>query len=141
VATSADTEITKKMMEAVNKAQKEGRKFLVKIHPLYPKKVEESESVVITNNTIPEQKGISAVFYGTGTSGLEGLLAGLPTFRLRPDDRIAVNVLPEGIDAVPINSDQLGEALDNAVKPPPLKWEDIYSPVRFTLWEKELELS
>jgi hypothetical protein len=107
---------------------------------LYPKKVEESESIVITNNTIPEQKGISAVFYGTGTSGLEGLLAGLPTFRLRPDDRIAVNVLPEGIDAVPINSDQLGEALDNAVKPRPLKWEDIYSPVKFTLWEKELEL-
>ena len=139
VATSADTEITKKMMKAVNKAQKEGRKFLVKIHPLYPKKVEESESIVITNNTIPEQKGISAVFYGTGTSGLEGLLAGLPTFRLRPDDRIAVNVLPEGIDAVPISVDQLGEALDNAVKPNPLKWGEIYAPVRFTLWEKELE--
>jgi len=140
VATSADTEITKKIMEAVNKAQKKGRKFLVKIHPLYPKKVEESESIVITNNTIPEQKGISAVFYGTGTSGLEGLLAGLPTFRLRPDDRIAVNVLPEGIDAVPISVDQLGEALDNAVKPNPLKWGEIYAPVRFTLWEKELEL-
>ena len=139
VATSADTEITTKMMEAVNKAQKKGRKFLVKIHPLYPKKVEESESIVITNNTIPEQKGISAVFYGTGTSGLEGLLAGLPTFRLRPDDRIAVNVLPEGIDAVPISVDQLGEALDNAVKPNPLKWGEIYTPVRFTLWEKELE--
>ena len=127
-------------MEAVNKAQKDGRKFLVKIHPLYPKKVEESENIVITNYTIPEHQGISAVFYGTGASGLEGLLAGLPTFRLRPDDRVAVNVLPQGAGAIPVSVDQLDEALNNAVKPSPLKWADIYAPVNLTLWEKELDL-
>jgi hypothetical protein len=54
---------------------------------------------------------------------------------------LVIAMFSEGVDAIPISVDQLGEALDNAVKPNPLKWEDIYASVRFTLWEKELELS
>ena len=41
VAASADTEITNLLMKAVIRAQGGGRKFLVKIHPLYPKKIAE----------------------------------------------------------------------------------------------------
>jgi hypothetical protein len=129
------------MMQAVGNVENKERKFLIKIHPLYPKKIKESENIEITHYTIPEQSGISAVFYGTGMSGLEGLLAGVPTFRLRPEDRIAVNVLPEGVEAIPVSKEELGVALDNAVKPIPLDWEKIYAPIAMDVWKNELELS
>ena len=140
VAASANTDITRKMMQAVDGADKEGRKFLVKIHPLYPKEIAESENIRITPHTIPQQQGLSAVFYGTGTSGLEALLAGVPTFRLRPDDQVAVNVLPEGVDAVPVSIESLGAALDKAVQPPPLKWDSVYAMVDLDIWKRELEV-
>ena len=140
VATSSDTDITTKLMLAVDGSQKEGRKFLVKIHPLYPKDIEETENVQITTHTIPEQQGLSAVFYGTGTSGLEGMLAQIPTFRLRPDDQVAVNVLPEGVEPVPVSIHTLDAALNEAVQPPPLKWDSIYAAVNLDVWKRELEV-
>ncbi len=141
VATSSDSNITRKLMLAVKGAQKNGRKFLIKIHPLYPKEIEESESVQITSHTIPEQSGISAVLYGTGTSGLEGMLAQIPTFRLRPDDQVAINVLPEGVNPVAVSIASLDDALNNAVQPPPLKWDSIYAKVIPEVWARELEVS
>ena len=128
------------MMQAIAQIQNKEKFFLIKIHPLYPKKIVESENVKITPYTIPEQSGISAVFYGTGMSGLEGLLAGVPTFRLKPEDRIAVNVLPEGVEAIPVSKEELGVALDNAVKPKPLDWEKIYAPITINVWKNEFEL-
>jgi hypothetical protein len=114
------------------------RKFIVKIHPLYPQNIIQTKNITLTNHTIPNQKGLSAVFYGTGTSGLEGLLAGVPTFRFRPDDRVAVNVLPIGVKVDPVSISTLGDALDEATKPVPLDWESVYSPINQALWQEEL---
>ncbi len=114
---------------------------MAKIHPLYPKDVKENENVRITPDTIPQQKGLSAVFYGTGTSGLEGMLAQVPTIRLRPDDQVAINVLPEGVEPVPVSIDGLNAALENAVQPPPLRWDSIYAKVNPEIWYRELEVN
>ena len=138
VAASADTEITNILMRAVLGAQGGDRKFLIKIHPLYPKKIIETENIKITEQTIPEQDGISAVVYGTGASGLEGLLAGIPTFRIRPHNKVAVNVLPDGVDAVPFFETGLREKLDKAVPPKDLSWERIYAPVALDVWREQL---
>lgn len=138
VATSSSNSITEQMMIAVKLAKKQGRKFVVKIHPLYPQKIEVTDTILLTNLTIPDQQGLSAVFYGTGTSGLEGLLAGVPTFRFRPDDCVAINVLPNGAKAVPVSINTLGDALDDATKPIPLDWGSIFSNVDPALWHKEL---
>jgi hypothetical protein len=138
VATSSFDDITKQMMEAVTLAQKPGREFIVKVHPLYPQDITETDTVKLTTHTIPEQKGVSAVFYGTGTSGLEGLLAGVPTLRFQSDDRVAINVLPEAVEAQPVSLNALGNALDHIQKPPPLDWESIYATVDLSLWKQEL---
>ncbi len=140
VATSSIKAITDQMMEAVARAYKPGRKFIVKVHPLYPQDITETEDTHLTPHTIPRQRGLSAVFYGTGTSGLEGLLAGIPTFRFRPDDRVAINVLPEGVSAKPVSLDELGDALDHARPPDPLDWNTIYAPVDLKTWQHELLL-
>jgi hypothetical protein len=138
VATSSFASITEQMMLAVKFADKMDRKFIVKIHPLYPQNIKETKNISLTNNAIPNQHGLSAVFYATGTSGLEGLLAGVPTFRFRPDDRVAINVLPQGITTQPVSIGTLGDALDEATKLAPLDWESIYSHINQALWQEEL---
>jgi hypothetical protein len=126
------------MLLAIKFAEKVDRNFIVKIHPLYPQNIKETKNISLTNDTIPNQHGLSAVFYATGTSGLEGLLAGVPTFRFRPDDRVAINVLPEGTKAEPVYIDTLSDALDEATKPVQLDWESIYSSIDQALWQEEL---
>jgi hypothetical protein len=138
VATSSFASITEQMLLAIKFAEKVDRNFIVKVHPLYPQNIKETKNVSLTNDTIPNQHGLSAVFYATGTSGLEGLLAGVPTFRFRPDDRVAINVLPQGVTTQPVSIGTLGDALDEATKPIPLDWESIYSTIDQALWQEEL---
>lgn len=138
VATSSIPEITAQMMQAINLARKTGRKFLVKEHPFYPMPVPENDEIRRTNYTIPQSRNISAVFYGTGTSGLEGLLAGVPTFRFRPDDRVAINVLPPCAEAIPVSLATLGLELDRRYSPQKLDWHSVYAPVDMNIWRREI---
>ena len=141
VAASADTDITKSLIQSISAAKGGGRKFIVKIHPLYPKNIILSHGIEITDKTLPEQNTLSAVVYGTGASGLEGLLAGIPTFRLRPQNKVAINVLPEGIDAVPFLPKDLKGLLDRARPKKVLKWNKIYSPVKMDVWKQQLSIN
>ena len=138
VATSSIAEITGQMMQSVKLAAKPGRTFLIKAHPLYPMQIEEGDNIRRTAHTIPDSKGISAVFYGTGTSGLEGLLAGVPTYRFRPDDRVAVNVLPPNAQAIPVSLATLKTELDRERAPQKLDWSSVYAPVDPAVWAREL---
>ncbi len=45
VATSSDVNITKGLMRAVTKDKNDRRKYLVKIHPLYPMKIKENKNI------------------------------------------------------------------------------------------------
>ena len=85
---------------------------------------------------------MSAVLSSTGTMGREGLLAGLPTFRFLPEDRIAVDILPGFVSAETVTASELTDALagarKNPSKPDPLPWEDVLSPVDWNLWRKLL---
>ena len=140
VATSSMTAITKQMMKAIKLARRPGRMFLIKDHPLYPMHITESYDIRRTPKTIPETTGISAVFYGTGTSGLEGLLAGVPTYRFISDDQIAIDVLPPHAKAYPISLSNLGEALDKKKIPQKLDWTSVYAPVDLAVWTRELNV-
>ncbi|MGB0681413.1 MAG: hypothetical protein ACPGOV_01825 [Magnetovibrionaceae bacterium] len=143
VALSAVRAITREMMEAVKLAEKPGRVFLIKAHPLYPMDVEETESVRRTSKTLPEQDRVSAIFYGTGTSGLEGLFSGAPTFRLLSSKQVAVNVLPTGIDATAVTVTGLRAALDHAHEAEnagrKLPFETVYTPADMEIWRKALD--
>lgn len=138
VALSASRSIARQQMRAVEAAAGDGHRFLVKEHPMYPLAFEETDHIRRTQGTIPEQAALSAVFYATGTSGLEALLAGLPTFRLLPENEIAIDVLPDFVTDVPVAADGLAGALAEARKPPPLNWEDVLAPVDWNLWRRLL---
>jgi hypothetical protein len=98
----------------------------------------ESNRIRRTRDDLKAQPSLSAVFYSTGTLGLEALLAGLPTFRLLPEDDIAVDIMPAMASAVPVTIDGLAKALFGVSRPPALSWEDVLSPVDWPLWRKWL---
>ena len=136
VALSSIPEISTQMMSALDN----DRRYLVKEHPLYPFAFRESTNIQRTDRTIPEERGLSAVFYATGTSGLEALLAGIPTFRLLPADRISVDIMPEGVAAKDVTADRLADALDQIGPAPDIDWDTIFSSVDRAVWFRELEM-
>ena len=138
VALSSNRPVVEQLFEAVDRGAASGRDFLIKAHPLYPFDVAENDRVRRTDKTIPEQSGISAVLYGTGTSGIEGLLAGVPTMRLLPDDAISVNIMPEGLSAIPVTVDNFVAALEARPSPPEVRWDDIFSSVDYVVWRRLL---
>ena len=69
------------------------------------------------------------------------MLAQVPTFRLRPSDQVAINVLPDGVDSIPVSIESFDLALNNLVQPPPLEWNTIYANVIPDVWKSELEIS
>ena len=138
VALSADLHIAAEMMAAVERARNGKRRFLIKDHPMYPFSVMETDDIRRTEKTIPESSGISAVFFGTGLSGLEGLLSGTPTFRLLPSDRLGIDTLPAGCPVETISADGLGKALDANPLPPHIVWDDLFAPVDLGVWQYHL---
>jgi len=136
VALSARRSIARQQMQAVVAAAAEGFAFLVKEHPMYPMAIVETDKLRRARGGLAAQSRLSAVFYATGTSGLEALLAGLPTFRLLPENEIAVDVLPPFAAAEAVAVDGLAAALRRARKPEPLPWERVLAEVDWALWRR-----
>jgi len=141
VALSSNPEVSREMMAAVYDAQGLGRKFLVKSHPMYPFQITESSSVEMTRTRFSEMTGVSALFYGTGTSGIEGMLAGVPTYRLLPSDRVGIETMPDGLRAHTVTRHGLRAALDDPAEPPEVDVSKFFTPVDLELWRRHLSAS
>lgn len=113
-------------------------RFIVKDHPLYPIAFSETDTLVRTSLTIPESAGLRAIVYSTGTTGLEGLLAGVPTFRFLPADRIAPDILPDGVKVPEHPIAEIEGVLLSPEPPEPLDWATIMAPVDLGVWRSTL---
>lgn len=139
VALSNDHAIARQMIAAIHCARRADRTFLVKEHPMYPIAFEESPDIHRTVAPLQSFDALSAVIYSTGAVGLEALLAGLPTFRFLPEGRIAMNVLPEGIEATVVDAVTLGDALDRGAAPARIAWESVLASVDVGVWRRTLQ--
>lgn len=140
VALSGVLSIAEEMLAAVQRARTQGRRFLIKEHPMYPIEFDVTEDVQRTNSPLLSCQGLSGVIFSTGMSGLEGLLLGLPTVRLLLDDRISLNTLPEGLQAQPATKENLPKVLDNLVPRKPVKWESLFCHVDLDVWRETLQI-
>ena len=138
VALSSDHDISAQMMAAVEALKDKGRRFVVKDHPMYPFDFAETETVRRTTQVLPEQPALSAVIYSTGTVGLEALLAGLPTLRFRPDGRIAIDILPDGVAAHAVDAASLEETLAAARPPADVDRASVMAAVDLAVWRRYL---
>ncbi len=115
-----------------------GARTVVKNHPMYPVAVGNGENMEITDIPLAEQKGVSAVLYSTGTSGLEAMLMGVPAFRLMLEDRIAINVLPDGAETCAVTLDDVVEKITAGNTPNRLDWDVVLGDPDIKLWKKLL---
>lgn len=138
VALSSIAPISRQMLDAVSAAALSGIRFVVKDHPLYPITVTETGNLKRTLLTIPESGGLRAVLYSTGTTGLEALLAGVPTYRFLPADRIAPDILPGGVSVSERTAAEIADALTTPEPSQPIEWAKIMSPVDINLWRSAL---
>lgn len=138
VALSSDPDISAQMMAAVAALGPTGRRFVVKDHPMYPFEFAETETIQRTTQVLPEHRALSGALYSTGTVGLEALLAGLPTLRFRPEGRIAIDILPDGVAAVPVDAPSLEGALTDARPPAQIDRESIMAAVDLAVWRRYL---
>ena len=140
VALSAMPEAARAQVAAAHRLAKAGFAVAVKDHPMYPFDRADSaargasSNMTWTNVPLRDQPALSAVLYSTGTSGLEALLAGIPTVRLLLDDRLAIDVLPRGVAVQTATVDTVAEVFAAGLSRPELVWESILSPVDEEKW-------
>ena len=138
VALSSNHDFSAQMLAALRRLDGSERRFLIKEHPMYPFGLEETGALRRTDVPLQDQPGLSAVLYSTGTVGLEALLGGLPTLRFRPEGAVAMDILPPGLEARPVDAGTLAEALKTLEKPEPLSWDAVLAPPDFEVWKQAL---
>jgi hypothetical protein len=138
VPLSAIPAAAQKQVEAAKILASNGHKVLVKEHPMYPLEFDESENIVRVKTPLTEQTGLSAVLFCSGTSGLEAVLMGLPAYRLMLDDRIAINILPAGIDTPIVTLDDVAEKVTGKVPPLSTSWDSVLTEPDINLWHSLL---
>ena len=139
VPLSAVPTVALTQIEAARTIARSGRRVVVKSHPMYPVAFNGEANLELGKTPLAAQKGLSAVLYATGVSGLEARLMGIPAYRLMPDDRIAIDVLPAGIEAETVTSETAADAIladgAPAIRVP---WDDVLSDPDFELWKSLL---
>ena len=105
-----------------------------------PFEFDDTEFVRRTDKRLNELQKVSSVIYSATTVGLEALIMQLPTYRFLPSARIAIHVLPQGLEAPTIFASNLATTLENPVIPARLERSAIFAPVNSTLWKEALNL-
>jgi len=139
VPLSAVPAIAQLQIDVARALSDQGRRTLVKPHPMYPIAFEASGSLEAVDRPLAEQTGLSAVLYGTGTSGLEAILMGLPAYRLMADDRIAIDVLPAGVTVAAVTPEDAVDAIiEGRARNRRICRDDIFAEPDMELWERLL---
>lgn len=139
VGLSNEPRYNRQMMAAVEALAGSGLRFLVKQHPMFPFDFAETETLKRTETQLQHQDGLSAVLFCTGAIGLEGILGGLPTYRFQPRGYVAMNVMPLGVRAIPVDADSLGHHLHAPQLPQQTRWEEVFSMPDMNEWRRLLE--
>ena len=106
---------------------------------MYPFHFEETPTLSRTDVPLRDQVPVSAVLFCTGASGFEAMLAGLPVYRLMLDDRIAIDVLPQGISATAVTVDDAADRIAAREAEGALDWDDVLTDADPAFWRALVE--
>ncbi|MDK9720602.1 MAG: hypothetical protein OEL53_05400 [Rhodospirillales bacterium] len=138
VALPFDGDIARQMISALRPLAAQGKRFLVKEHPLNPVHIAAEAGIEPTPLRLGEVGAVSAVFYCLTTVGLEAVLAGLPTIRFLPEGKVPVDILPDGLQIPCADALSLADVLSAAKAPQPLDAGQIFAPADMALWAEML---
>ena len=108
--------------------------MIVKDHPLNPYPVSSSEFFQHTSMPIENVPPVRALVYCTGTTGLQGLLGGVPTIKFRPIGGIALDVLPRNIGVLSADKTSIKESLAQPTMPKTFSAEEMFPPPNIQDW-------
>jgi hypothetical protein len=130
-----DVETARQMIDAARPLINKGFHFVVKDHPMTPCYFTPVRGLRRTKRPFYDQQALCAVVYAATTVGLESALAGVPTVRFRPQKKLALDILPGGIDLPVAEHDTLEEVLLEAT-PPVINRDRVFSPVSIEFWKR-----
>lgn len=131
---SADSQVSQRQIRAAEKLAASKNRVLIKEHPMYPANFRETQYMSRTKQMLTEQKGLSAVVFCTGTSGLEAVLMGVPTYRLILDDKIAIDILPLDVKVPAVTLGDIESQIKLNVAAPSAEWDQIFSEPDMKIW-------
>ncbi len=140
-ALSGSLPVAERQLKVARRIADAGRAVLVKAHPMYPVCFEQTERLRKTATGLVAQPELSVVVYSTGSIALDAIFAKLPCVRLRFDDRISIDILPEGVQNPVADKSNISDLLDAVGQPPDVAWEDIFSPPDETKWAERLGIA
>ena len=120
-ALSASTPIALEQITAARMVADTGRHVLVREHPMYPVPFRESKNLHRAKGACSIKRVCPLLCTVLEHPALEALLAGLPTVRFQPDDRVAVQILPAGLNAVDVTRATIIETLHRPQLPAPVE--------------------
>ena len=132
-----DERVSGEMISAAQSVR--GKIFLVKEHPMTPHDFTETETVRRTVRPLSAHGTLSAVVFAASTVGLESLIAGLPTFRFRPQSCMALDILPVGQTVAVVDAETLGASLKNSLPVTALPRDGFFAQVDTALWRTFLK--
>lgn len=141
VALSNNPAFAGQMIDALRPLASAEQPMLVKDHPLSPFPVTESPHFSHTRMPMSELPALRALIYCTGTSGLEGILAGIPTLRFIPEGGIALDILPAGMQVDSSSAVTLAGCLQSLPVPPRQNADTLFPPPDTDLWKTLLDLT
>lgn len=136
-----DHGIAGEMIEAALRPASQTTAFLVKDHPMMPFTFAETDRIQRTSQPLAEHEALSGVVYAATTVGLEAMFAGLPTYRFRPRWKLAIDVMPRGVEIPVVDGSTLAAALANPAPPQKLDRADSFAPIDRAVWRDHLGAS
>ena len=101
----------------------------------------ETDRIQRTSQPLAEHEALSGVVYAATTVGLEAMFAGLPTYRFRPRWKLAIDVMPRGVEIPVVDGSTLAAALANPAPPQKLDRADSFAPIDRAVWRDHLGAS
>lgn len=125
-------------LQAAERFVDAGHTVLVKPHPMYPLPVPARTNMSETKTGLAAQTQLKLVVFASGASGLDAVLAGVPTVRLQVDGLISINVLPSFIDLTTTTLETLQAVIEQPPAPVNVEWDKILSDPDFDAWNQLL---
>ncbi len=139
LALSNNPRFAQQMIDAARPLAEAGLPFIVKDHPLSPYAVRESKNFAHSRVPLDQLPPLRAIVYCTGTTGLEGVLANIPTLRFIPDGGVAMDILPANVQVPTVNASDLKARLNTLLQPVELSTDSLFPPPDIETWWHFLE--
>jgi len=139
LALSNNPLFAKQMIDAARSLACSDIPFLVKDHPLSPYLFEDSPHFTHTQLPLDQLPPLRALIYCTGTTGLEGLLAQIPTIRFIPNGGVALDILPQSMQVTSVPASKLAATMKNLPIAETMNVEELFPPPNIEKWRHLLE--